>query len=453
MPPLPANWPNSGLLSDLYQFTMLQAYFDGSMNDTAVFEFFVRRLPRERNFLLAAGLEQALEYLEQLHFSADDIEPLRATGLFHEAFLESLRELRFTGSVDAIPEGTLCFGNEPLLRVTARLPEAQLVESRLINILHFQTLIASKAARCVLAAPGKQLVDFGMRRAHGAEAALLAARASYIAGFAGTATVFAKRAFDIPVFGTMAHSFIEAHDSEEAAFEHFARSHRGPVVLLIDTYDTELGAERVARLANRLASANIAIHSVRLDSGDLGVLAGKVRGILDRAGQSSIKIFASGGIDELEMQELLAAGAPIDGFGIGTSLDVSTDLPALDCAYKLQEYAGTARRKRSTGKATWPGAKQVFRCYGSDGLLACDVLTLVTDSPSGEPLLRPVIRNGRRIATSPALGAVRETARRELERLPQPLRSLTQHAEYPVEVAAPLQALAAEVDRRLGFLS
>jgi nicotinate phosphoribosyltransferase len=450
MPPLPADWPNSGLLSDLYQFTMLQAYFDRGMDDIAVFEFFVRRLPRERNFLLTAGLEQALDYLEHLHFSHEDIETLRATDLFHEAFLESLHELRFTGSVDAIPEGTLCFGNEPLLRVTARLPEAQVIESRLINLLHFQTLIASKAARCVLAAPEKQLIDFGMRRAHGAEAALLAARASYIAGFAGTATVLAKQAFDIPVFGTMAHSFIEAHDSEEAAFEHFARGHRGPVVLLIDTYDTEVGAERVARLASRLAAEDIAIRSVRLDSGDLDVLSRKVRAILDRGGHSGISIFASGGIDELEMQALVAAGAPIDGFGIGTSLDVSADLPALDCAYKLQEYARTARRKRSTGKATWPGAKQVFRRHADDGSLAHDVLTLVSDRLPGEALLGPMMRDGRRITASPALGAVRERARRELQRLPEPLRSLTQHVEYPVEVSPALQALTADVDRRLG---
>jgi nicotinate phosphoribosyltransferase len=430
---------------------MLQAYFDGGMADTAVFEFFVRRLPRERNFLLAAGLEQALDYLEQLRCSAEDIEALRATGLFGEPFLHSLRGLRFTGNVDAIPEGTLCFGNEPLLRVTAPLPEAQLVESRLINILHFQTLVASKAARCVLAAPGKQLVDFGMRRAHGAEAAVLAARASYVAGFDGTATVLAKQAFDIPVFGTMAHSFIEAHDSEEAAFEHFARCHRGTVVLLIDTYDTETGAERVARLASRLAAKDIAIRSVRLDSGDLGVLSRKVRAILDRAGHSSISIFASGGIDELQIQKLLAARAPIDGFGIGTSLDVSTDLPALDCAYKIQEYAGTARRKRSTGKATWPGAKQVFRHYDDRGMLAHDVLTLTSDVHAGEALLAPVMRNGKRIAASPALANVRARARQELNRLPAPLRSLTQHVEYPVEVSAALEALAADVDRRLGL--
>jgi nicotinate phosphoribosyltransferase len=435
----------------LYQFTMLQAYFDRGMNDTAVFEFFVRRLPTQRNFLLAAGLEQTLDYLEQLRFSAADIETLRATGLFGPTFLDSLREFRFTGDVDAMPEGTLCFGNEPLLRVTARLPEAQLVESRLINILHFQTLVASKAARCVLAGRGKQLVDFGMRRAHGAEAAVLAARASYLAGFDGTATVLAKHAFGIPVFGTMAHSFIEAHESEAAAFEHFAHSHRGAMVLLIDTYDTETGAERAAELASRLTAEGIEIHSVRLDSGDLGALSRSVRRILDRAGHDRIGIFASGGIDELAVLALLEGGAPIDGFGIGTSLDVSTDAPALDCAYKLQEYAGTARRKRSTGKATWPGRKQIFRHYDRDGMLARDVLTLTEDAQPGQALLEPVMRQGRRIASAPTLETARKRARLELSRLPTALRSLTRHVEYPVEVSPALRALAEEVDRRIGL--
>jgi nicotinate phosphoribosyltransferase len=444
----PLNWQNSGLMCDLYQFTMLQAYFDRGMNDTAVFEFFIRRLPPERNFLLAAGLEQALDYLEDLHFSAADIETLRATGSFGRDFLDSLAALRFTGTVDAVPEGTVLFGDEPLLRVTAPLPEAQLVESRLINILHFQTLIASKAARCMLAAPGKQLIDFGMRRAHGAEAAVLAARASYLAGFDGTATVLAKQMFGIPIFGTMAHSFIEAHDSESAAFEHFARSHRGALVLLIDTYDTEKGAERVAELANRLALEGIQVHAVRLDSGDLGSLARSVRRTLDDAGQAHIGIFASGGIDELQIQTLLGDGAPIDGFGIGTSLDVSTDAPALDCAYKIQEYAGIARRKRSTGKATWPGPKQVFRRYDLRGMLLRDVLTITGDPQPGEPLLEPVMYDGRRIAPSPTLDTIRGHAHRELTRLSPALRSLTNHAVYPVDVAPALRALAAEVDLR-----
>jgi nicotinate phosphoribosyltransferase len=428
---------------------MLQAYFDRGMDDSAVFEFFVRRLPEQRNFLLAAGLEQALDYLEDLHFSTADIEALRVTGLFSDAFLDSLAELRFTGNVDAMPEGTPFFPDEPILRVTARLPEAQLVESRLINILHYQTLVASKAARCVLAAPGKQLIDFGMRRAHGAEAAKFAARASYIAGFSGTATVLAQPLYGIPIFGTMAHSFIEAHDSELDAFEHFSRSHRGAIVLLIDTYDTETGAARVAELAGKLAAEDIDIHAVRLDSGDLGRLAKRVREILDAGGCSSIGIFASGGLDEGEIDRLLAAGAPIDGFGVGTSLDVSTDAPALDCAYKLEEYAGRARRKRSPGKVTWPGRKQVFRYYDRDGAMSRDEIALASEERSGERLLRPVMHNGKRTAESPSLEAVRQHARRELSRLPPELASRTPHAGLPVDVTDALQTLAREVDARI----
>jgi nicotinate phosphoribosyltransferase len=432
------------LITDLYQLTMLQAYFDRDMHHEAVFELFVRRLPDSRNFLVAAGLEQALDYLAALRFTDRDIDSLRETGLFREPFLAWLAELRFTGAVDAVPEGTVVFADEPLLRVSAPLPQAQLIESRLVNLIHFQTVIASKAARCVIAAAGKTLVDFGMRRAHGAEAAILAARASYLAGFAGTATVIAKPLFGIPIFGTMAHSFIEAHDSEATAFEHFARSHRGPIVLLIDTYDTENGAHRTVELARRLPEKSI--HSVRLDSGDLGALAVAVRNIFDAAGRSEIGIFASGSLDEHRVRALVSSGAPIDGFGIGTSLDVSEDSPALDCVYKLQEYAGTARRKRSTRKATWPGRKQVFRHLDADGRLARDVLTLVTDPQPGRPLLEPVMRSGTRLHPSPTLAAVRARAHEELETVPEALRALDRRAPYAVEVAPALAALAARVD-------
>jgi nicotinate phosphoribosyltransferase len=448
MPRALSDWLSSPLLTDLYQLTMLQGYFEAGMNDTAVFEFFVRRLPSRRNFLLAAGLEQVLDYLEELELSERDLEALEATRLFSETTLERLRALRFTGDVDAMPEGTPFFANEPVLRVVAPLPEAQLVESRLINLLHFQCLIASKAARSVLAAPDKQLVDFGMRRAHGGEAALLAARASYLAGFDGTATVAAKPAFGIPIFGTMAHSFIQAHDSESAAFEHFARCHRGAIVLLIDTYDTHAGARRVVELADRLASDDIPVRAVRLDSGDPAALSRSVRRILDDGGHPEIGIFASGSLDEDEVQALVAGGAPIDGFGIGTALDVSADAPALDCVYKLQEYAGSARRKRSTGKATWPGRKQVFRHYDDRGLLERDVLTAIDDPQPGEPLLRPVMRAGRRLAPLPGLEAARERAARELSRLRPELRSLEEQSDYRVEIAPALRTLAREVDER-----
>jgi nicotinate phosphoribosyltransferase len=404
----------------------------------------VRKLPERRNFLVAAGLEQALEFLANLAFSEQHIADLAATGLFGAEFLAWLRELRFTGDVEALPEGTLFFPNEPILRVTAPLPEAQLVESRLVNIVHFQTLIASKAARCVLAAGGRTLVDFGMRRAHGSEAAAFAARASYLTGFAGTATVVAHPAFGIPIFGTMAHSFIQAHDNESEAFEHFARSHRGPLVLLIDTYDTLTAARRVVELARRMPERRI--DSVRLDSGDLGALARGVREIFDEAGLNRIRIFASGSLDEHRIAKLVADGAPIDGFGVGTSLDVSEDHPALDCVYKLQEYAGTPRRKRSTGKATWPGRKQVRRHYDGEGRLDHDVLGLEDEALGGEPLLLPVMRGGRLLAEPPALDATRERVRAGLATLPARLAALDTRAEFRVEISSGLTRLAERVD-------
>ena len=332
---------------------------------------------------MAAGLEQALDFLENLQFSKEDIDWLRQNYRFTDRFLDYLASLRFTGDVDAMPEGTIFFANEPIIRVTAPLPEAQLVETRLINILHFQSLVASKAARMVLAAPGKQLVDFGLRRAHGGEAGLMAARASYLAGFSGTATVLARKDFGIPVFGTMAHSFIQAHDDETAAFSAFARSRPDNLVLLIDTYDTEAAARKVVTLAPRLKEAGIAVHGVRLDSGDLIALSKSVRRILDEGDLQHVTIFASGGLDEDELVRILGANAPIDGFGVGTSLTTSSDVPALDCAYKLQEYAGIARRKRSVGKATWPGRKQVWRSFGDDGRMTGDVLALQDDRQSG----------------------------------------------------------------------
>jgi nicotinate phosphoribosyltransferase len=436
----------SALLTDLYQLTMLKAYTECGFTQPAVFEFFVRKQPAERNFFIAAGLEQALDYLENLRFAADELEWLRAEAGFGGEFVDRLAELRFTGDVDAMPEGTVFFADEPILRVTAPLPEAQLVETRLVALLHFGSLIASKAARCVLAAPGKLLVDFGLRRAHGAEAGLLAARAAYLAGFSGTATVLARRRFGIPIYGTMAHSFVQAHESETAAFLDFARAHPQNTVLLVDTYDTEAGAARVAALVPRLRSLGIEVKAVRIDSGDLGAHARLVRAILDAAGHGAIGIFASGGLDEHQLARL--ASEPIDGFGVGTSLVTSSDVPGLDCAYKLQEYAGVARRKRSEGKATWPGRKQVFRSLDAAGRIARDVLALEHEQHPGRPLIVPVMLAGRRLAPSPSLGAVREHALGELRRLPDRLKALGRAEPFRAEVSPGLRALTDEVDRR-----
>lgn len=438
----------SALLTDLYQLTMLQTYFDRGMNGTAAFEFFARKLPAGRNFLVAAGLEQVLDFLENLRFAPEELDWLAGCGRFGRAFVDALAELRFTGAVQAVAEGTAVFADEPMLRVVAPLPEAQLVETRLINLLQFQTLAASKAARVRLAAGDKLLVDFGLRRAHGAEAGLLSARASWLAGFDGSSNVLAGMRWDIPLHGTMAHSYIQAHDSELAAFENFARSHPGAATLLIDTWDTEAAARTLPPLARRLAAEGIAIQAVRLDSGDLGEHARRVRAILDAGGAPGIRIFASGNLDEYEVGRLVAAGAPIDGFGVGTRMNTSADAPYLDCAYKLQEYAGVARRKRSEGKATWPGRKQVFRRFDATGRMAGDTLTLEGESAAGEPLLAPVMRAGRRLAPSPALAEVRRHAQAQLAALPTALRRLDVAVPYDVEVAEPLRALAREVDAR-----
>ena len=437
------------LLTDLYQLTMLQSYYELGMDDTAVFEFFVRRLPEHRNFILFAGLQQVIEYLENLHFSQHELEWLDQSGRFDAGFLGRLGKFRFLGDVHAMAEGTVFFRDEPVLRITAPLPEAQLIESRLINILHYQTLIASKAARCRLAAPDKTLIDFGMRRAHGAEAALLAARASYIAGFDGTATVQAEQDFGIPIYGTMAHSYIQAHDSESQAFENFARSHPDNVVLLIDTYDTQRGAEKVVRLAKALREEGIAIKAVRLDSGELADLSVSVRRILDEGGCGDVAIFTSGDLDEYRLAGLLGRGCPVDGFGIGTRMTISTDSPSLDCVYKLQEYAGQGRRKRSTGKTTWPGSKQIYRRRSADGCFDGDLLTLASDTrDDGDALIVPVMRKGKRIDPVETLDAIRERSSAQLACLPNHLKALAVSPErYPVRISAGLKDMAEQVDK------
>jgi nicotinate phosphoribosyltransferase len=436
---------SSPLLTDLYQLNMIQAYLDHGATGTAVFEFFVRKLPPYRGFFLAAGLEQALDFLKGLKFTPSQIDWLKSAGRFSSTLIEYLEGVRFTGDVYAMPEGTVFFENEPIFRVVAPLPVAQLVETRLINILHFETLIATKAARSVIQAPGKQLVDFGLRRSHGAEAGLLAARASYIAGFAGTATVLAAERFGIPLYGTMAHSFVQAFESETAAFEAFAESCPNDVILLVDTYDTEAAARKVVELAPRLKARGITVRGVRLDSGDLVTLSRSVRQILDQGGLADVVILASGGLDEAKLSELAAAGAPIDGYGIGTSLTTSSDVPALDCAYKLEEYDGLARRKRSTGKATWPGRKQVWRRYGAGRKMCGDTLSVENDEANGEPLLELVMKKGR-ILRQPTLAEIRETAAQNLAALPAGLRGLSPTDSYPVDIGEALQQLTGDVD-------
>lgn len=440
--------PYGSLLTDLYQLTMLQAYFDRGMEEAASFEFFVRKMPEERGFFLAAGLEQVLEYLESLHLTSEELGWLRKTGKFKSEFIDYLVEFKFSGDVFAMPEGTVFFPDEPILRVTAPILQAQFVESRIINILHFQTLVATKAARTVLTAPDKFLVDFGLRRAHGGEAGLFAARASYIAGFTGTSTVLADELYGIPSYGTMAHSFVQAHDVEEESFINFARAIGENVVLLLDTYDTEMAARKVVEIAPKLKGEGVDIGGVRLDSGDLAKHSKKVRKILDEGGLDEISIFVSGNLDEYAIHELLSDGAPIDGFGVGTKMDTSADHSYLDCAYKLVEYAGTPRRKRSEDKATWPGPKQVFRHVDGVGKYEYDVLTTADDGQHGRALIEPVMEGGKRIEPRPELPDIRNRALLGLERLPSDLKKLKPAKRYDVRISNKLQSLADMVDRK-----
>lgn len=438
---------DSALVTDFYQLAMLNAYFDLGMEDLAVFELFVRRLPPERNFLMAAGLAQVLDFLEDLSFQPEELDYLASDKRFSTAFIDHLADFRFTGDVHAMAEGTVFFAEEPVLRVTAPIAAAQLVETRVINILHMQTLVASKASRFMIAADGRRIVDFGLRCSHGAEAGLFAARAGYLAGSDGTATVVAGMRFGIPTVGTMAHSFIQSHDDEAQAFANFARSQPGNVTLLIDTYDIEAGARKVVALARELAKGGAVINAVRIDSGDLGPASKAVRGILDEGGFPSIGIIVSGSLDEHRVSQLVREQAPINGFGVGTNLDVSPDVPVLDCVYKLQEYAGRARRKRSANKHTWPGAKQVHRRFSESGVMVEDIVTLADDSQSDHALLTPVMKSGKRVSASPTLEMIRAHAAKNLSQLPPDLCSLEPQPLYPVTISESIRELARQVDR------
>ena len=437
----------SALVTDFYQLTMLDAYYRAGMERPAVFEFYVRRLPEARNFLIAAGVEQVLDYLETLRFTTAELEWLASTQRFSPALLARLAAFRFSGEVYAVREGTVLFANEPLLRVLAPLPEAQLIESRIVNLLQYQTLVASKAARCRLAAPRAELIDFGMRRAHGAEAAVLCARASYIAGFAATATVEASRRFGIPAVGTMAHSFVQAHETEWDAFCNFARCQPQNIVLLIDTYDIVQGARRAAELARRLSSEGIRVRGVRIDSGELATEARRVRAILDAEGAPEVRIFVSGALDEYGIAAAEAAQAPVDAYCVGTRLSISEDAPSLDCAYKLQQYDARPTRKRSQWKESWPGARQVFRQYDAHGFIGCDLVGLADECHEGRLLLAHAMAEGRRMSPAPSLAEVRTYCAEELATLPPMLRTLEHVGQGPTKVSTSLRALVASVDR------
>lgn len=429
----------SGLLVDLYQLTMGQSFVAEDLSERpATFSLFFRTLPPGWGYALACGLEDALGYLEALRFGADDLDYLERTGLFGERFLERLRSFRFGGTVRALAEGTAVFPNEPLLEVTAPVLEAQVAETMVLNEVHLQTLVASKASRSVDVADGRTLVDFSLRRTHGGEAGMKVARASYVAGFAATSNVLAGRVYGIPIAGTMAHSYVECFVDELEAFRAFARSFPDSAILLVDTYSTLEGAHKAVVVARELAEAGHRLQGVRLDSGDLLLLSKGVRAILDGAGFADATVFASGGLDEQEIARLVSAGAPIGGFGVGTKMGVSADAPFLDMAYKLVDFGGRPVLKSSEGKATLPGAKQVWRVR-RDGVAAHDLLGLAHEDRDGEELLHEVMRDGR-ATRSESLEEIRERARRERESLPERVRAI-EGGEYDVRVGSALEAL------------
>jgi nicotinate phosphoribosyltransferase len=433
-------YPSLALFTDFYELTMAQAYFEEGMNEEAVFSLFVRRLPPQRNFLLACGLETVLGYLETLRFEDDDLAYLASLDKFSEPFLTHLRDFRFSGSVYAMREGTPVFDDEPILEIVAPLPQAQLLETLVMNQIQLQTMLASKAQRVVTAAAGRAVIDFGARRMHGIDAAVKAARAFHIAGVAATSNVLAGKEYGLRVTGTMAHSYVEAHDDEAAAFHAFAQQYPG-TVLLVDTYDTLAGVRKVIELAHRLGDG-FQVSAVRLDSGDLLTLAKEARALLDAAGLGKVGIFASGGLDEYQVAQLVASGAPIAGFGVGTAMGVSDDAPDLDIVYKLVEYGGKARLKLSTGKPVLPGRKQVFRMT-ENGRAVRDVIGRASEDLPGQPLLVPVMRNGERLpAGHVSLQAARDHAREQLASLPEHVRAIAP-AEPPYAV---------EVSERLGRL-
>ena len=439
------------LFTDLYELTMAQAYWQAGVTAQACFSLFARRLPTNRGFLVFAGLEDMLEALSGLSFSEEDIAHLRSMGLFDEAFLEYLADLRFTGSARAMPEGSVFFANEPVLEVTAPVIEAQVVETLLLNLFNVQTMLATKAARVVEVAKGRTIVDFAARRTQGIDASLKFSRAAYIGGFAGTSNVLAARRYGIPAVGTMAHSFITSFDSEIEAFSAYAASFPNNSTFLVDTYDTIQGIQNAITVAKRMREQGQELNAIRLDSGDLLALSVEARTMLDAAGLPNVQVLASGGLDEFQVADLIREGAAIDGFGVGTNVGTSADYPWLDCVYKLVEYDGKPTMKLSEDKETLVGPKQVFRRVDPDGIYAGDVIGAADEPiPDGaEALLSVVMKDGKRLPDRQSLAELRRRCAREMDRLPTDSRRIKSPDEYPVMVSEMLGARQRQVKQDL----
>jgi nicotinate phosphoribosyltransferase len=443
---------NMSLLIDFYELTMCASYFENRRNESATFDLFIRRLPSNRSYFVFAGLEQALLFLENMEFTKEQVDYLRKQGL-KKGFLNYLRKFRFTGEVWAVPEGTIVFPNEPLIKVTAPIIEAQMAETFLLNTVNLQTMIATKASRVVHAAGGKLIVEFGLRRTQGVDAAMKAARCSYVAGCNGTSNVLAGMTYGIPIFGTMAHSYVMFFDNEIDAFRTFARAFPNNSTLLIDTYDDLKGAENAAVVAKELEKQGHRLGGVRLDSGDLLDLSKKVRAILDGEGLMHVKIFASGDLDEYKIEKLIEKGAPIDAFGVGTRMSTSSDRPYVDVVYKLagkeEDAVFVPTMKLSKGKVTLPGKKQVFRQKGRDGKFSRDIIGMEDEKIKGEPLLTKVMEGGEISCNLPSLDDVRICALRNLSGLPEKNKRLKHASAYPVQLSPRLREVKRQLSNQL----
>ena len=439
------------IMTDLYELTMAASYFEQDMFAPATFSLMVREYPPKRSYLVCAGLDPLLEYLESFHFRPDDLEYLEQTSLFPDKFLQFLETLRFTGEVRAIPEGRLAFCHEPLVEITAPVMQAQLVETFVINSINLPTLVATKASRCHHAAGKRGLVDFSLRRTHGMDAGLMVARSSFIGGFIGTSNVQAGKIYGLPIYGTMAHSYVESFDREIESFRAFAKSFPDNTVLLIDTYDTLAGARKAVTVAGEMRQAGQTLRAVRLDSGDMVQLSQQVREIFDESGFPEVKIFASGGFDEFKIQKILTAGAIIDAFGVGTKMGVSADAPYLDMAYKMVMYNGRPVLKLSSGKVSLAGPKQVFRQRDEQGFFKGDLIGLLDEEVAdSESLLETVMQDGKRLLPREPLPKIQERFREEFNLLPETYKDLEGNPNYPVEITPRLQALQDQVRREIG---
>jgi nicotinate phosphoribosyltransferase len=444
---------NMSLFTDFYELTMCASYFDNKKFEPATFDLFIRRLHENRSYLLFAGLEQVLLFLKNVKFTEEHLDYLKKQG-FNQQFLDYLRNFKFTGDVWAVPEGTVAFPCEPLIRVTAPIIEAQLIETFLLNTVNLQTMIATKAARVVNAAKGKSVIEFGLRREHGIDAGMKVARCTYITGCQGTSNVLAGLHYGIPIFGTMAHSFVMSYEKEIDAFRAFAKTFPTNSTLLIDTYNDLAGAEKAAIVAKELEEKGFRLSGVRLDSGDLAEISKKVRKLLDKKGLQYVRIFASGDLDEFKVEELLKNGAKIDAFGVGTKMGTSADKPYVDVIYKLCETMSERGRfspmmKLSEGKVTLPGRKQVYRFKDKNGNFSKDMIALADEKIKGEPLLVKVMEKGEVTYDFPSLDEIRATAAENLSKLPEKYKKLTNAPAYPVELSQDLENMIKNLKKKL----